>query len=95
MAAGPAGLIVTIQHFGASLSSRWLGEIYPATFLVVYKCFLVLGVAFGGHWLADPMVTQHPPGITTPARADLPSGLLNSGTPRGHNQSCNPRIKGL
>ena len=44
---GVAGLIVTIQHLGASLSSRWLGEIYPATFLFVYICFLVLGVAFG------------------------------------------------
>jgi hypothetical protein len=44
---GVAGLIVTIQHFGADLSSRWLGEIYPATFLFVYICFLVLGVAFG------------------------------------------------
>jgi hypothetical protein len=44
---GVAGLIVTIQHFGAALSSRWLGEIYPATFLFVYICFLVLGVAFG------------------------------------------------
>jgi hypothetical protein len=44
---GGAGLIETIQHFGDSLSSRWLGEIYPATFLFVYICFLVLGVAFG------------------------------------------------
>jgi hypothetical protein len=44
---GVAGLIVTIRHFGDGLSSRWLGEIYPATYVFVYICFLVLGVAFG------------------------------------------------
>jgi hypothetical protein len=44
---GVAGLIVAVQHFGADLSSRWLGEIYPATYVFVYTCFLVLGVVFG------------------------------------------------
>ena len=44
---GVAGLIVTIQHFAADLHSDRLGGIHPGTFLFVYACFLVLGVAFG------------------------------------------------
>ena len=44
---GVAGLIVTIQYFTGDLSSDRLGEIHPATFLFVYACFLVLGLAFG------------------------------------------------
>jgi hypothetical protein len=42
-----AGLIVTIRDFADDLSPDRLGGIYPATFLFVYICFLVLGVAFG------------------------------------------------
>jgi hypothetical protein len=45
--AGVAGLIVTIRYFAGDLSNDRLGGIYPATFLFVYVCFLVLGVAFG------------------------------------------------
>jgi hypothetical protein len=44
---GVAGLIVTIQDFAGDLSPGRLGGIYPATFLFVYICFLVPGVAFG------------------------------------------------
>ena len=44
---GLAGLILTIQHFAADLNSDRLGGIHPATFVFVYVCFLVLGVAFG------------------------------------------------
>ena len=44
---GVAGLIVTIQYFAGDLSSDRLGGIHPATFLFVYACFLVLGLAFG------------------------------------------------
>jgi hypothetical protein len=45
--AGVAGLIVTIQYFAGDLSNDRLGGIYPATYLFVYVCFLVLGLAFG------------------------------------------------
>ena len=46
--AGVAGLILIIRYFAGDLSSARLGEgIHPATYLFVYVCFLVLGVAFG------------------------------------------------
>jgi hypothetical protein len=44
---GVAGLIVTIRDFAVGLGPDRLGGIHPATFLFVYVCFLVLGVAFG------------------------------------------------
>jgi hypothetical protein len=44
---GVAGLIVTIRYFAGDLSNDRLGGIHPATFLFVYVCFLVLGLAFG------------------------------------------------
>jgi hypothetical protein len=44
---GVAGLILTISHFASDLSHDRLGGIHPATFLFVYACFLVLGLAFG------------------------------------------------
>ena len=44
---GVAGLIVTIRYFAGDLSGDRLGGIHPATFLFVYACFLVLGLAFG------------------------------------------------
>ena len=44
---GVAGLIVTIQYFTGDLSNDRLGGIHPLTFLFVYACFLVLGLAFG------------------------------------------------
>jgi hypothetical protein len=50
--AGVAGLIVTIQYFTGDLSSDRMGAIHPATYLFVYVCFLVLGLAFGATaWL--------------------------------------------
>jgi hypothetical protein len=45
--AGVAGLIVTIRYFPGDLSNDRLGGIHPATYLFVYACFLVLGLAFG------------------------------------------------
>jgi hypothetical protein len=45
--AGVAGLIVTIRYFAGDLSNDRLGGIHPGTFLFVYACFLVLGLAFG------------------------------------------------
>jgi hypothetical protein len=45
--AGVAGLVVTIGYFAGDLSTDGLGGIHPATFLFVYACFLVLGLAFG------------------------------------------------
>ena len=49
---GVAGLIVTIRYFAGDLSGDRLGGIHPATFLFVYACFLMLGVAFGATaWL--------------------------------------------
>jgi hypothetical protein len=45
--AGVAGLIVTIWYFAGDLGSDRLGGIHPATFLFVYLCFVVLGLAFG------------------------------------------------
>ena len=45
--AGVAGLIVTIRDFAGNVSPDRLGGIYPATYLFVYVCFLVLGLAFG------------------------------------------------
>jgi hypothetical protein len=44
---GAAGLIVTIRYFAADLSHDRTGGIHPGTFLFVYVCFLVLGLAFG------------------------------------------------
>lgn len=44
---GVAGLIVTIRYFAGDLSNDRLGGIHPGTFLFVYVCFLVLGLAFG------------------------------------------------
>lgn len=40
-------LILMIRYFAGDLSSDRLGAIHPATFMFVYVCFLVLGVAFG------------------------------------------------
>ena len=45
--AGVAGLITTIRYFAGDLSSDRLGGIHPVTFLFVYTCFLLLGLAFG------------------------------------------------
>lgn len=45
--AGMAGLIVMIQYFAGDGSSGRLAGIHPATYLFVYICFLVLGLAFG------------------------------------------------
>jgi hypothetical protein len=42
-----AGLIVTIWYFAGDLSNDRLDGIQPGTFLFVYACFLVLGLAFG------------------------------------------------
>jgi hypothetical protein len=45
---GVAGLVLTIRYFAGDLSIDRLGEgIHPATYLFVYACFLVLGLAFG------------------------------------------------
>ena len=49
---GVAGLTLTISHFADDLSHDRLGGIHPGTFLFVYVCFLVLGLAFGvAAWL--------------------------------------------
>jgi hypothetical protein len=45
--AGVAGLIATFRYFPADLGNDRLGGIHPATYLFVYVCFLVLGLAFG------------------------------------------------
>jgi hypothetical protein len=51
--AGVGGLMLTIQYYAGDLSPDRLVDqaghvaIQPATFLFVYICFLVLGVAFG------------------------------------------------
>ena len=45
--AGVGEFVQTIRYFAGDLSERWLGGIYPATFLFVGVCFLVLGLAFG------------------------------------------------
>jgi hypothetical protein len=50
--AGAAGLIQTIRYVAGDTGSDRLGGIHPATFLFVYACFLVLGLAFGATaWL--------------------------------------------
>ena len=49
---GVAGLIVMIQYFAGGLGGDRLGGIHPATYVFVYICFLVLGLAFGATaWL--------------------------------------------
>jgi hypothetical protein len=45
--AGVGEFVQTIRYFAGDLPEHWLGGIYPATFLFVGVCFLVLGVAFG------------------------------------------------
>jgi hypothetical protein len=45
--AGVAGLIVMIQYFAGDGGGDRLGGIHPATYVFVYSCFLVLGLAFG------------------------------------------------
>jgi hypothetical protein len=45
--AGVAGLILAIRYLVGDLDSDRLGGIHPATYLFVYVCFLVLGLAFG------------------------------------------------
>ena len=51
--AGVGGLILTIQYYAGDLSPDRLVDraghvaIQPATFVFVYVCFLVLGLAFG------------------------------------------------
>ena len=51
--AGVGGLILMIQYYAGDLSPDRLVDqaghvaIQPATFVFVYICFLVLGVAFG------------------------------------------------
>ena len=51
--AGVAGLILTIRYFAGDLGNDRLGGIHPGTFLFVYVCFLVPGLAFAATaWLA-------------------------------------------
>jgi hypothetical protein len=57
---GAAGLIVTIQYFAGGLDPGRLGGIHPGTFLFVYACFLVLGLAFG----VTAWLTRHAPGTS-------------------------------
>lgn len=45
--AGMAGLVVMIPYFAGDGSNDRLAGIHPATYLFVYICFLVLGLAFG------------------------------------------------
>lgn len=45
--AGVGEFVQTIRYFAGDLPKHWLGGIYPATFLFVGVCFLVLGLAFG------------------------------------------------
>jgi hypothetical protein len=45
--AGVGEFVQTIRYFAGDLPEHWLGGIYPATFLFVGACFLVLGVSFG------------------------------------------------
>ncbi len=42
-----AGLVLVILYFVGDLSKDRLGAIQPGTFVLVYVCFLVLGLAFG------------------------------------------------
>jgi len=44
---GVVGLILTIRDYVGGLGPNRLGDVDPGTFLFVYVCFLVLGVAFG------------------------------------------------
>lgn len=44
---GVAGFTLTIWQFADNLTHDRLGGIHPATYLFVYVCFLVLGLAFG------------------------------------------------
>lgn len=44
---GVAGLVLTIRDFAGDVSGDRLGGIHPGTYLFVYVCFLMLGVAFG------------------------------------------------
>lgn len=49
---GVAGLVVTIEYFAGALGSDRLGDVSPGTYLFVYACFTVLGLAFGATaWL--------------------------------------------
>jgi hypothetical protein len=45
--AGVAGLIVMVLYFAGDRGNDRLGGIHSATYLFVYVCFLVPGVAFG------------------------------------------------
>jgi hypothetical protein len=44
--AGVGEFVQTIRYLVGNLREHWLGGIYPATFLFVGACFLVLGLAF-------------------------------------------------
>jgi hypothetical protein len=44
---GVVGLILTIGYYVGDVGKNRLGDLDPGTFLFVYLCFLVLGVAFG------------------------------------------------
>ena len=44
---GAIGLVITIQYYTGHLSANRLGDQDPGTYLFVYMCFLVLGIAFG------------------------------------------------
>ena len=49
---GVAGVILTIQYFAGALDSDRLGDVSSGTYLFVYLCFTVLGMAFGATaWL--------------------------------------------
>ena len=51
---GVVGLILTIRDYVGGLGPNRLGDVDPGTFLFVYVCFLVLGVAFGVTAWLDP-----------------------------------------
>jgi hypothetical protein len=49
---GVAGLVLTIQYLAGALDSDRLGDVSSGTYLFVYLCFTVLGLAFGATaWL--------------------------------------------
>jgi hypothetical protein len=80
--AGVAGLIATFRYFPADLGNDRLGGIHPATYLFVYVCFLVLGLAFGVTAWLTRRLRRTRPGITTPTRGTGQAGRRTPACPR-------------
>jgi hypothetical protein len=80
---GAAGLTMTLAHLTGIHRTHGLGGIHPATYVFVYVCFLVLGLAFGvTAWQTRPTCSAR--------HAATPPAPLRHAKPPPHHGARSP-----